>query len=152
MHALHFRPATHSWESHEIVYLTRKHKRTIKFEEVQMKSSLLGAPNEDDERKIAINDKRHILIGRYNFSNSNYFISTTFLCLAISCCLYHMQDSFTDYLLCVSSDKCVAGRSERITHKNRHTSFVWFSRAWGQAFNSFIDLKFLLFVVALSLT
>jgi len=32
---------------------------------------------------------------------SNYFISITFLCLAIFCCLYLVQDSFTDYLLCV---------------------------------------------------
>jgi len=38
--------------SHEIIYLTRKHKHTIKFEGIQTKSSS-GAPNEDDGRKIA---------------------------------------------------------------------------------------------------
>jgi len=43
--------ATHSWESHEVVYLTRKHKRTIKFEEIQMKSSSLGALKEDNRKK-----------------------------------------------------------------------------------------------------
>jgi len=43
-----------------------------------------------------------------------------FLYLAIFCCLYLVQDSFTNYLLCVSSDECVAGHNERITHKNRH--------------------------------
>jgi len=31
-----------------------------------------------------------------------------------------MQDSFTDYLLCVSSDECVAGHNDKITHKNCH--------------------------------
>jgi len=124
---------THSWESYEIVYLTQKHKIcAIKVEGIQAKSSSLGALNEDDGWKIAINNEHH-LIGQYNFSNSNYFISTTFLCLAIFGCLHLMQDSFTAYLLCVSSNECVAGHNERITHENRHTSFVWFSRAWGQA-------------------
>jgi len=42
-----------------------------------------------------------------------------FLCLAIFCCLYLVQDSFTDYL-CVSPDECVAGHDERLTHKNHH--------------------------------
>jgi len=32
-----------------------------------------------------------------------------------------VQDSFTDYLLCVLSDECVADHNEKITHKNRHT-------------------------------
>jgi len=44
-----------------------------------------------------------------------------FLYLATFCCLYLVQDSFTDYLLRVSSDKCVAGHNERVTHENRHT-------------------------------
>jgi len=43
-----------------------------------------------------------------------------FLYLAIFCCLYLVQDPFTDYILCVSSDECVAGYNERITHENRH--------------------------------
>jgi len=51
--------ATHSLESHEIVYLTRKHNRTRKFEGIQMKSSSLSVHNEDDRRKITINDKHH---------------------------------------------------------------------------------------------
>jgi len=73
--------ATHLWESHEIVYLTRKHNRTRKFERIQTKSSSLGVHNEDDGRKMTINDKHH-------FSNSDYFISIMFLGLAIFCCLY----------------------------------------------------------------
>jgi len=68
----------------------------------------LGVQNDDDDGwKITIIDKHH-LIGQQNFSNSNYFIFITFLCLAIFCCLYLMQDSFTDYLLCVWSAECVA--------------------------------------------
>jgi len=88
-----------------------------------MKLSLLGVHNKDDGRKITVDDKYH-LIGQYNFSNSDYSISTTFLCLAIFCCLYLVQDSFTDYLLCVSSNECVTGHIERTTHENRHTSSV----------------------------
>jgi len=38
--------------------------------------------------------------------------------------LYLVQDSFTDYLLCVSFNERVAGHNERITAENRHTSFV----------------------------
>jgi len=88
-----------------------------------MKSSSLGVHNKADGRKITINDKHH-LIGQYNFSNSDFFISITFLCLAIFCCLYLVQDSFKGYLLCVLSAKCVAGHNERITHENRHLSFM----------------------------
>jgi len=36
-----------------------------------MKSSSLGVHNDDDGRKITIDDKHH-LIGQWNFSNSNY--------------------------------------------------------------------------------
>jgi len=38
-----------------------------------------------------------------------------------------MLDSFTDYLLCVSSDECVVGHNEGITQKNRHVilTIVW---------------------------
>jgi len=124
--------ASRLWESHGIIYMTRKHKRTIKFEGIQTELPSLGAPNENDGWKIAINDKHH-LIGQKNFNNGNYCISTTFLCLAIFCCLYLVQDSFTDYLLCGSSDECVAGHNERITLENQHTNFVWFSLGWGQA-------------------
>ena len=95
----------------------------IKFEGIHIKSCSLGAPTEDDGRKIAFNDKHH-LIGQYNFSNSDYFISTTFLRLTNFCCLYLVQDSFMDYLLCASPDERVAGHNERITHDNIHTNFV----------------------------
>jgi len=44
-----------------------------------------------------------------------------FLSLAIFCCLELVQDSFTDYLLCVLLDECVAGHNKRITHENRYT-------------------------------
>jgi len=47
-----------------------------------------------------------------------------FLCLEIFYCLYLVQDSFKDYLLCVSSDEYVAGNNERVTHNNFHTNFV----------------------------
>jgi len=46
---------THSWASQEIIYLTQKHKSTIKFEEIQTKSSSFGAP------KIANNDNHHLI-------------------------------------------------------------------------------------------
>jgi len=52
---------TTHWDSHEIVYLTQKHKHMIKFEGIQTKSSSLGAPNEDGGRKITINDKHHLI-------------------------------------------------------------------------------------------
>jgi len=42
--------ATHSWESHRIVYLTWKLNHTRKFEGIQMKSSSLGVHNEDNGR------------------------------------------------------------------------------------------------------
>jgi len=42
-----------------------------------------------------------------------------FLCLATFCCFYLVQDLFVDYLLCVLSDKCVAGHNERITNEKR---------------------------------
>jgi len=35
-----------------------------------------------------------------------------------------VQDSFTDYLLCVLSDECVTGHNERITQDNIHTNVV----------------------------
>jgi len=57
-------------------------------------------------------------------STSNYFISTMFLYLANFCCLYLVEDSFTDYLLCVLFDECVASHNERIIHENRVTIFV----------------------------
>jgi len=41
--------------------LTRKHKCTIKFEGIQTKSCLLGAPTEDDGQKHSTNDKHHLL-------------------------------------------------------------------------------------------
>jgi len=68
------------------------------------------------------------------------FISTMFLFLANLCCWYLVQDSFMDYLLCVLFNECVAGHNERMTHKNSHTSFVWFSREWGQASRLFDHL------------
>jgi len=40
---------------------TRKHKRTIKFEEIHTRSCLLGAPTKDDGRKSAIDDKHHLI-------------------------------------------------------------------------------------------
>jgi len=57
-----------------------------------------------------------------------------FLGLAIFCRLNLIQDLFMDYLLCVSSDECVTGHNEMITHDNIHSNFVWFSRVCGQAF------------------
>jgi len=92
-----------------IVRITRnrlfdtKNIRTRKFEGIQTKSSWLGAHNNNDGRKITIDDKHH-LIGQYNFSNSNYFISILFLCLATFCCLYLVQESFLDYLIRISSN------------------------------------------------
>jgi len=41
--------------------MTGKHQRTIKFEGILTISSSLGAPNENDGRKIAINDKHHLI-------------------------------------------------------------------------------------------
>ena len=52
---------TRSWESHEIVYLTRKNIRTRKFEGIQTKSSSLGVHNDDDGRKITIDDKYYLI-------------------------------------------------------------------------------------------
>jgi len=83
----------------------------------------VGALTEDDGRKSTIDDNYH-LIGQENFNNSDYFSSTTFLHLAIFCCFYLVQDPFTDYLLCVLSNKRVAGHNEKITHENIHTGFV----------------------------
>jgi len=48
----------------------------------------------------------------------------------ILCCLYLVQDSFTDYLLCVSSNECVAGHYERITHDNRPRFRVILTIVW----------------------
>jgi len=53
--------ATRLWESQGIVYLIRKHNRTRKFEGFQTKSSSLGVHNEDNGRKITINDKHHLI-------------------------------------------------------------------------------------------
>jgi len=37
-----------------MVYFTQKHKRTIKFERIQKKSSSLGAPTKDNGRRAQL--------------------------------------------------------------------------------------------------
>jgi len=124
----------HTRENHMKSFILHKNTRcTIKYERIHTKSCWLGVPTKDDGQKSAIDNKHH-LIGQQNFSNSDYFISTTFLCLSIFCCLYLVQDSFMDYLLYVSSNERVAGHHERINHENIHINCVWFSRVCGQAF------------------